>query len=217
MHQKMYQNKYYKICNYCKNTFLEGESMDNLTRQMYLADDDLMKQLYARKTELEELIVNSNLFLAKAPAGTIRIETGRKSEQYYQRTDPKNTHGVYIKKSNTKLIRLLLQKEYTKKLRSVAQEEYKKLARYLNSSDMVRIAEIYTNLAPIKQNWIKPYILPNEQFLSFLEKQSYTARYQPEDEDTTIITERGEAVRSKSEKILADKFFSLKIPYYYEK
>ena len=36
------------------------------------------------------------------------------------------------------------------------------------------------------------------------------------DGDIEIITERGERVRSKSEKIIADKLFSLGIPYRYE-
>jgi hypothetical protein len=38
-----------------------------------------------------------------------------------------------------------------------------------------------------------------------------------EEPDTEIYTEKGEMVRSKSEKILADKFNLLGIPYIYEK
>ena len=36
------------------------------------------------------------------------------------------------------------------------------------------------------------------------------------DDTHVIMTERGERVRSKSEKILADKFFAMGIPYRYE-
>ena len=37
-----------------------------------------------------------------------------------------------------------------------------------------------------------------------------------EDDENIILTERGERVRSKSEKIIADKLYSLGIPYRYE-
>lgn len=45
----------------------------------------------------------------------------------------------------------------------------------------------------------------------------YDGKKQEEETDCSIITEKGEIVKSKSEKILADKFYLMNIPYHYEK
>ena len=41
-------------------------------------------------------------------------------------------------------------------------------------------------------------------------------QFYPSDDENAIITEKGEQVRSKSEKIIADKLFMKGIPYVYE-
>ena len=77
------------------------------------------------------------------------------------------------------------------------------------------VDEYYHSLCPARQRLITPYVLTDEQFRDnwlsepFSQKEAGNASQE-------YVTERGEHVRSKSEKIIADKLFLLGIPYRYE-
>lgn len=62
---------------------------------------------------------------------------------------------------------------------------------------------------------IAPPVLSDEEFVRQWQAKEYKGK--PfEDDENIILTERGERVRSKSEKIIADKLYALGIPYRYE-
>lgn len=68
---------------------------------------------------------------------------------------------------------------------------------------------------PFRRTLVKTEIISDEEFIRQWESVGYRGK-EFEDEENEIITERGERVRSKSEKIIADKLFALGIPYRYE-
>ena len=75
--------------------------------------------------------------------------------------------------------------------------------------------QLYQEMNPLRRNLIEPVVLSDEEYI----KQWQAVEYEGKrfaDEEIEIITERGERVRSKSEKIIADKLYMLGIPYRYE-
>lgn len=77
------------------------------------------------------------------------------------------------------------------------------------------LKSIYEEMNPYRRNLLFAPIIPDEEYI----KQWQLVRYEGkifQSETSEIITERGERVRSKSEKIIADKLYALGIPYRYE-
>ncbi len=88
-----------------------------------------------------------------------------------------------------------------------------------------RIQNIYENYSYDRCVMIEPYILSEVQYTELwmqeklkaiqLDNTAFGKVYEL-DEDVALTTEKGELVRSKSEKILADKLALMDIPYVYE-
>lgn len=82
-----------------------------------------------------------------------------------------------------------------------------------------QVIEVYNKLSSLRQKLITPYIYPEDEFVKQWEnekriwKEKHVVGTEPEIE---ILTEKGERVRSKSEKILADKLYMMGVPYIYE-
>ena len=66
-----------------------------------------------------------------------------------------------------------------------------------------------------RRKLIQPYELSDEEFVRQWEEVSFRGKSFDNDAPE-IFTNRGERVRSKSEKIIADKLFEMGIPYRYE-
>ncbi|MDO4276713.1 MAG: hypothetical protein Q4D16_23875 [Eubacteriales bacterium] len=178
--------------------------------------DELYKLLIKRIQELEQIIENAETFLAKAPEGTLRIAHKKNTEQYYIRTNPKDTIGKYIKKSESRLIQDLAQKDYAQKVLAAAYSEKNNMQEFIQAYHPGRIEDVYHKLSQEKRRLVSPYVQSDKEFIVQWEQARYPVKYNPE-EGNGIYTENNEVVRSKSEKILADKFKTMKIPYHYEK
>lgn len=189
---------------------------------------ELRDYLLQEEKNLAKLIEQAEHFLKKAPRGSLRISRSNDTDQYYWRTDPKDTIGTYIKKGNEKLIQDLAQKEYAQKILITAKEKLDKIKELLDVYKLDKIMTTYSNLPLAKQKVITPYILPDKDYIEFWQQKKYNEKQQltkqpafiekanSVNDDSIIITEKGEIVRSKSEKILADKFKLMNIPYVYE-
>lgn len=85
-----------------------------------------------------------------------------------------------------------------------------------------KIEQVYEKLSPFKQKLITPYVYTNDEFAmkwedeKKLKKEKALADGKFPEPCTEIFTENGEFVRSKSEKILADKLYMMGVPYVYE-
>ena len=171
------------------------------------------------QTELKECsdaIKYAERILRKAPAGTLIAAEYNNHSRYYIREDKKDKHGRYISKSNTKLISELAQKAYAKKLLKVATDRKKQIIKLITMENSDSIKDVYYKFSKSKQDFIIPFVITDEDFAKKWLDVKYDRFYEPIGDDV-IYTERGEAVRSKSEKILADKFLTMNIPYHYEK
>ena len=142
--------------------------------------------------------------------GHLRTSNGR----YYYITEESDRFGHYLNQSQKVLISKLAQQEYRQKLLKAVQENLKAIERILQLLPPP-IHGVYHALSPARQRVINPYVLTDEQFIDQWLAEEFERKALGEDV-AEYITERGEHVRSKSEKIIADKLALLGIPYRYE-
>ena len=163
----------------------------------------------------DEMIKKAEKSLEAAPKGILRVSKSRGAIQYYRRENEKDKNGQYIKKKNRSLANELAQKEYDMEILVTAKQQKEKLCRFVKEYMPDKIMDVYYQLSPERQKLVMPYILPTEQYVTEWESRRYKGKEFGVDMPE-IYTEKGERVRSKSEKILADKFKLLGIPYRYE-
>ena len=113
------------------------------------------------------------------------------------------------------LVQQLAQKDYDKQVLVEAKKQRDEISKILKKVKSTNIINLYQQLPIERQNLICPYVLTDEQFVTQWVNREYIGKGfmigVPE-----IYTEKGERVRSKSEKIIADKLNIMNIPYHYE-
>lgn len=175
--------------------------------------------------ELDELIRRAESILKSAPEGSLRVIKNHNTSQYYWKNSKTGNQGKYIRKSNKELIENLAQKEYIEKILPVLEEKRDALMECDQLCDWSIIEEIQKKIQQSKKTFIVPIRLNDDDYAkewmskmanSMTQMKGQLLNKYPLNEDTGIMTEKGELVRSKSEKIIADKLFMMKIPYIYE-
>lgn len=176
-----------------------------------------------RKQLQEQLITVKNLrkrvedSLKSAPKGNLHAEMNKgKYPQYYlSGASEKSTERKYLKKENLDLVKRLAQKEYDRKFSQVLKQQEKALSYYLKNYSEEAFLKVYQDLSELKRIQVTPYILPDEQYLIKWQDNLSSVK-NPFPKENGFLTERGEIVRSKSEKMIADKLYYMGIPYKYE-
>ena len=183
-----------------------------------------MNTMIKQQQLVQLYLKQANASLAKKPLGNLIICKHRGQDQYYRRTSPSERKGVYLsKKGEMNLIKALAQKDYDKKFILAA----KKLAH--NNDRLIKwnaereihffyldLAQVYLNLSPARQKLVTPYVPPDDMFIKAWKAQEYQGNLFSFNPDQEIFTLNKERVRSKSEKIIADKLWTDGIPYRYE-
>ena len=169
-----------------------------------------LEQEIQKLTELEKRLRNR---LATAPEGTLHIHRMGKGKysQYYTYREGKQIY-LPVKKKDFALA--LAQKEYDEKILTVIEARLKS-AKQLLKKYKVSLGDLYVKLSDERKELIIPIAPTDEMFVEdWYEKHPGYANPYPN--NSALYTERGETVRSKSEKILADLFYKRNIPYAYE-
>ena len=173
---------------------------------------------------LDQWINEADRSLADKPAGSLFLQPCHGTIQYYFREEASSTRYTrYIRKDEKALIHDLIQKDYDRKFLRLAYKIQKQLESLQkreisrSASFMYRpLGAIYDELSPARKEHVSPYVLPDSLYIeNWLAAPYDKLHFAPEQSE--IITENGERVRSKSEKILADKYALMGIPYLYEK
>lgn len=181
----------------------------------------LKQMLLEEQAYLTQLIQNVSseisTHFSKFPANHIRISHCNGTIQYYQvGKDIKNKNGVYIPKDDMDFVHQLAQKDYDEELLRLASKRLKQIQRITKDYEDFEFEQIYLSKSAHRQGLIKPYRPTWQQIMNKWLNQEYTGK--GFDESAPVIyTDKGERVRSKSEKILADYFYHNDIPYLYEK
>lgn len=173
-----------------------------------------LKNLDVKYTRLLKEIDNCGL---ESVEGNLEIIDNKNYIQYYSCTRNPKTGKLkkkYIKKSEFWMLEKLAHKSYYNKLRKLLRSRLRQI-KYLNKNyEENEIDMVYLNLPQRRRDLIKPIEPTYQQFLDSWYGEVYEKK---KFYDTNIIlTKLGERVRSKSEKMLADYFYSLKLKYKYE-
>ncbi len=176
----------------------------------------LEAMLVDEEERLERIMSICREGLAAAPEGSLRVfKKGEDSMQCYL-VLPGEKNGRYLRKEQADLAQSLAQKMYLKKVLPIAEQEYKLIEKLhaFYADDL--ISSIYEAEPEPRQTLIRPVEKSWEERVMEWESTCYETKPFQE-ESPVILTERGERVRSKSEKLLADYFLHHGIPYKYEK
>jgi len=173
------------------------------------------KNMRDRENYLKSLQKQKEKALQDAPEGTLRICASGGRVQYYNRTDPKDFNGVYIREKKQKLAYRLAQKDYDKKVLNSIEKELQAIQKYFTSCPIVKCEDIYESLHIERQRLITPIQKSDMQYVQEWESVEYQGKGFSQD-IPGIYTAKGERVRSKSEVIIADMLERKGIPYRYE-
>lgn len=173
-------------------------------------------QLRKEVLQLEKIINQAQKRLQTVRNGFLRIKKKRgRVEYYFVAVGEKGGNGKYLKKRERGIAERIAQRDYDEKLIRNAEERIKAITTFIKKYDATSIQKIYAKTSPYRQELITNPVLPDEEYI----KQWQAVEYESKafaDDAPEIITERGERVRSKSEKIIADKLYTMGIPYRYE-
>lgn len=172
--------------------------------------------LKEEKEQLEKIIKEAQKRLKTAPQGHLKIMEKRDKPQYYYKSDLQGKSKMqYMKKSETELAGRIAQRDYDIRVVKNAQERAKAINAFLTKYEKTSLKKLYQHTNPYRRELICAPVISDDEYI----KRWLSVEYKGKefvDNGAEIITERGERVRSKSEKIIADKLFTLGIPYRYE-
>ena len=174
----------------------------------------LKNLLLEERKRLEGIIKIKQSELKNKPEGTLRLSKSNEHIQYYHCTD-ENKQGKYIVKGNEELIKALAQKSYDEKLLQLAEKRLKQMDRILIDYEDDEIEKIFQKEHVERQRLIKAVEPTWEQKVKMWADEEYQGKGFQEGL-SLIFSDRGERVRSKTEKIMADYFYRQGIEYKYE-
>lgn len=157
--------------------------------------------------------------IRKAPQGSLRISVSKgKFPQYYAYLKEENnahTNGKFIRKKEIQLAQKLAQKTYHEEVLKVVRRQVELMEGFLKAIKVNAVEAVYEGLSKQRRELVTPIVEIDERYVQNWKNElrggmnSYPIM-------TDFLTENGEHVRSKSELILANKFYKEGIPYVYE-
>lgn len=201
------------ICN-CNSETESAVTIFEMRRERKPELRGLKQLLLAERTRLEDIVKIKQAELENKPEGTLRLSKSKGITQYYHCTD-ENKLGKYIAKGNEKLIKALAQKSYDEKLLQLAEKRRKQIDRILIDYEDDEIEKIFKKEHVERQRLIQAVEPTWDQKVKMWADEKYHGKGFQEG-IPLILTDRGERVRSKTEKIMADYFYRHGIEYKYE-
>lgn len=174
----------------------------------------LKQMLLQEQKYLENMVNKAKMGLSTAPDGHLRISKDKNKIRYYHCTE--DNSGIYIPKSDKYLPKKLAQKTYNLSVIKRAEARLKQIKKITRDYSDDEIEELFTSLHADRQALVTPVEATWKQLLDEWYAQDYKGK-EFQEGTAVILTEKGERVRSKSEKILADFFYRRNILYKYEK
>ena len=123
---------------------------------------------------------------------------------------------IYIPLSQIEVAKEIARREY-------CEREFNEISRRLRVLKMLigiykenKMIKIYSAMHPDRRALVEPIIVPDEEYVTKWQGEEYI-RKGFSDGTPEFRSERGERVRSKSEIMIADKYFLSGVPYKYER
>ena len=111
----------------------------------------LIRELQEQRKKLSLYIRKAEARLQKAPEGTVRIVKYKKGYQYYLRTNPSDTIGVYIPVSERSKAIELIQKGYDSKIVKAAKKQQMIIDRFLKGYDPDCLKKVHSSLSEARK------------------------------------------------------------------
>lgn len=176
---------------------------------------EIREVLMQELEELKRVYRDVQQSLANAPTGRLRISHCRTTTQYYVRDEGERGNGHYLPKEKSELARRLAQRDYDESLKKLLEERIATVKNLLEVCEKGEPTDIYDSLSDERKKIVLPRYLSDEEYIEKWQSVEYIHKdFSPDVPE--IYSERGERVRSKSEKIIADKLYMMGIPYRYE-
>ena len=178
---------------------------------------ELEKLLTQEAGQLEKIIKVLEKRVEQYPEGKLQVCTSNGYVQYYYSgtTQSSGKQREYIRKDNMRLAQTLAQKDYEQKLLKNLKAKHHNIMKtcklYKNDDYM----DLYDQLHPERKKLVTPLYIPKDEYIKQWQDVNWQKKTFAEG-TAEIYTVKGERVRSKSEKILADFFEREGIPYRYE-
>ena len=169
----------------------------------------------SRYVYLTDMIEKLKFKLSKAPSGRIRINRHNKNPYYYLVDDTTDLSGKRLGVNDQALIDMLIQKQYLIKVLKSAETERDFLGKIIKGYPNEYAEDIYAKLCQERKDRVKPIVIPDEDYVREWQARPFETKG-IKDGLVRFTTMKGEEVRSKSEKIIADYLLANKIPYKYE-
>ncbi len=175
-----------------------------------------IEEIRKEKQKLERAYKKASERLVEVPQGNLQCSISENHVKFFHnRMVDQKRERRYLRKSEKDLIYALAQKEYDSKIQKITGKQLKLLYKLERSLDNASLDDILHELHPAKQDLVLPVELTREQKLMKWYEKEYRGKEIAEN-DPKFQTKKGEYVRSKSEKILADCFYDHGILYKYE-
>ncbi len=175
------------------------------------------KELEIQLKELDSLLAkvskNQKGYKGLEP-GKLRVTSSHGIPQYRFVKDGSSC-AQYLPAIEKEKIAMFAQREYDETLKAQLIQMKKRLNRFLKTYDPGSISDLYSNMCEGRKKLVTP-VTPTDEMLIDIWMATYKGCLNPYEEAPYIKTNRGECVRSKSEKILADYFYIKGIPYQFE-
>ena len=174
----------------------------------------------ARKAELAPIIQKALTHLKFMPEGHLRYRKDGNTLRFYWRRSNEDINGKYLSlKEDGALVHQLAQKMYLERMLRAAVGELTAIERgevhIRRHLPEQKMEEVLDGIDPGVRLMIMPIIETDEQYATRWQYQPYKCsdHYESEKKHST---KRGEKVRSKSERLIANILFDEWIPYKYE-
>lgn len=180
--------------------------MNNLVKTL----KDLEKYYLEAKNRMESMVTSGK-------EGSLIVKKRKGRIQYFHQ-NRKLENGKYERRylnKNNPLINCLAQEAYNKKLIKIVKSRYYHIKHFNKEFNINEIDSVYDELKEELKSRVKPVFPTWKQKLTKWRSKTYIGL--PFSKDSPeIYTKKGERVRSKTEKIIADIFFDMKVEYKYE-
>lgn len=164
--------------------------------------------------QIEKRILRNKERWDKSPEGRVRFAKNHGVMQCYMRPEGEDKYR-FVPKAEWMIVKKMVQKDYEKTLLKRIERTKSAIKKFLKQYEIEQIGALYNDMSEGRKLLIKPFEKPVEQRIQEW-MEEHPGGQNPYPMERTYKTERGELVRSKSEKIIADLLYTMKIPYQYE-
>lgn len=171
----------------------------------------MLREMKRERDFLRKMLNEMEGKLQKLPQGTLRCTQSKNITQYY-------VNGSYLKKEQQRKAAEICERQYYEPLCKEIEKILEKWEALIYTYEKNQLDASYEKLCGARKVLLKEavYKTKSQMIQDFMEEVYPSGSFEENDEKE-IFTIKGERVRSKSEKIIADELFRRGIPYKYEK